>query len=73
MSQVEFFPTETTTLYSPAWYSENAREERKLPGTLGDYKITPGEKGKRWTVVSLRTNEVVYSGIGPVEILRALT
>jgi hypothetical protein len=35
--------------------------------TPGDDKVTPG---KWWTVTSLKTGEVVYDGIGPVEILR---
>lgn len=71
MSQDDFFPTSTTTLYTPAWYSDKAREEQKLPDALGDYKVTPGEKGGRWTVTSLKSNETVYNGIGPVEVLRA--
>lgn len=68
MSQDDFFPTQTTTLYMPAWYSDGIREERALPLTPGDYKVTPGE---RWTVTSLKTNETVDHGIGPVEVIRA--
>ena len=68
MSQVEFFPTETTVLCTPAWYSDEAREEHVLPLAPGDYKVTPGE---RWTVTSLKTGETVYDGIGPVKIYRA--
>jgi len=68
MSQVEFFPTETSTLCTPAWYSDTVREERQLPLAPGDYKVTPGE---RWTVTSLKTGETVYDGIGPVKIHRA--
>ncbi|WP_256221428.1 hypothetical protein [Variovorax sp. OK605] len=34
--------------------------------TPADYKVTPGE---RWAVTSLKTNEVIYDGIGPVEIM----
>ncbi|SOD27683.1 hypothetical protein SAMN05518800_3248 [Variovorax sp. YR752] len=67
MSQAKFFPTEITTLYTPAWYCDKVREERELPLAPGEYKVTPGE---RWTVISLKTNEVIYNGIGPVEILR---
>jgi hypothetical protein len=51
----------------PAWYSDNTREERDLPLTPGDYKVTPGA---RWTVTSLKDGATVYSGIGPVEIRR---
>lgn len=65
MNQVDFFPTRTTTLCTPAWYSDEAREEHELPLTPGDYKNTPGE---RWTVTSLKTGETVYNGIGPVKI-----
>lgn len=67
MSQTDFFPSDATILYVPAWYSDKIREERALPLTPGDYKITPGE---RWTVTSLKTSEIVYDGIGPVEIRR---
>ncbi|MFV0677878.1 hypothetical protein [Variovorax sp. tm] len=67
MSQAEIFPSDSTILYTPAWYSSTAREERTLPLAPGDYKVTPGE---RWTVTSLKTNEVVYDGIGPVEVRR---
>jgi hypothetical protein len=67
MSQADIFPTDTTTLYTPTWYSDKVREERELPLSPGDYKITPG---KRWTVTSLKTNEVIYDGIGPVEVVR---
>ncbi|GEM_PF-2315968 len=31
MSQADIFPTEITTLYTPAWYSDKVREERELP------------------------------------------
>ncbi|SFQ70857.1 hypothetical protein SAMN05216567_12852 [Variovorax sp. OK605] len=71
MSQADFFPSpspsDATILSTPVWYSDKARNERELPLTPGDYKITPGD---RWTVASLKTGEVVYDGIGPVEILR---
>jgi hypothetical protein len=68
MSQAEFFPSETTILYNPAWYSSTAREEHTLPLPPGDYKVTPGE---RWTVTSLKDSATVYCGVGPVEIHRA--
>ena len=67
MSQAEFFPSESTVLYTPAWYSSTEREQRALPLAPGDYKVTPG---KRWTVVSMKTGETIYNGIGPVEISR---
>ena len=70
MSQADIFPTETTTLYTPAWYSDKVREERELPLAPGDYKITPGHGAERWTVTSLKDGTTVYSGIGPVEVVR---
>lgn len=65
--QAEFFPSETTILRTPTWYSAEAHDETELPQTPGDYKVTPGE---RWTVTSLKDGSTVYSGIGPVEIRR---
>lgn len=70
MSQADIFPTERTILYTPAWYSDIAREERPLPLRQGDYKVTPGNGNEPWTVTSLRDGATVYSGIGPVEIRR---
>jgi len=70
MSQADIFPIDTTILYTPAWYSDEAHEEQVLPLASGDYKITPGHGAERWTVTSLKTGDVVYNGIGPVEILR---
>lgn len=52
----------------PSWLGPGVHEERELPFELGDYKTTPGD---RWTLVALKTGEIVYSGIGPVEIIRA--
>ncbi|MDR6522269.1 hypothetical protein J2789_004959 [Variovorax paradoxus] len=71
MSQAEIFPSESTVLHTPAWYSSTAREERALPLAPGDYKVTPGQGAERWTVTSLKDNTTVYSGIGPVEVRRA--
>ena len=71
MSQTEFFPSESTILYTPAWYSSTAREERALPLAPGDYKVTPGQGAERWIVTSLKDGATVYSGIGPVEVRRA--
>ena len=52
----------------PSWLGADVHEEMELAFEPGDYKITPGN---RWTVVLLKTGETVYSGIGPVEILRS--
>lgn len=68
MNQAEFFPSEPAVLLTPAWYSDTEREVRLLPLGPGDYKVTPGHGTERWTVTSLKTNEVIYSGIGPVEV-----
>jgi hypothetical protein len=67
MSQTDFFNDQITVLHVPSWLGQEVHEERELPQAPGDYKVTPGE---RWTVTSLKTNEVVYDGIGPVEIRR---
>jgi len=70
MSQPDFFPSQTTTLFTPAWYSDRVHEERDLPLAPGDYKVTPGHGTERWTVTSLKDGTTIYNGIGPVEIRR---
>lgn len=67
MSQTEFFIETATVLRMPSWLGSQVHEERELPLESGDYKVTPGD---RWTVTCLKTNATIYSGIGPVEILR---
>ena len=67
MSQTDFFNDQITILRAPSWLGRNVYEDRELPLAPGDYKVTPGE---RWTVTSLKSNEVIYDGIGPVEIRR---
>jgi hypothetical protein len=67
MSQPDFFNDERTFLRAPSWLGPHVHEERELPQRPSNYKVTPGE---RWTVTSLKTDEVVYDGIGPVEIRR---
>lgn len=67
MSQTEFFSEPATILRMPSWLGDHVHEDRALPLAPGDYKVTPGD---RWTVTCLKTSEVVYNGIGPVEILR---
>lgn len=67
MSQRDFFNNQVTILRIPSWLGRDVHEEHELPLTLGDYKVTPDD---RWTVTSLKTNEVVYNGIGPVEVVR---
>lgn len=52
----------------PPWLGLGIHEERKLPLEPGDYKVTPGE---RWTVTLLKTGETIYSGLGPVEVMRS--
>lgn len=69
MSQTDFFPASTTILRTPVWYDGAARDDRPLPLSLSDYKVTPGAAGDRWTVTDLKTNEAIYSGLGPVEVL----
>lgn len=70
MSQTDFFPAPITILRAPAWYDSAARDDHSLPLSSGDYKVTPGMSGERWTVTDLKTGKTIYNGIGPVEILR---
>ena len=35
----------------------------------GEYKVLPGDD--RWTVTCQKTSEVIYRGIGPVEVVRS--
>jgi|GEM_PF-1216363 len=58
-------------IYTPAWYSSTAREERALPLAPGDYKVALGHGAERWTVTCLKDGATVYSGSGPVEVGRA--
>lgn len=52
----------------PSWLGSGVTEESELPLGPGDYKVTPGAAGERWTVTSLKTHEVVYNGIRPVAV-----
>ena len=65
---LDLFSRAPALLHMPSWLGPSVAEEMALPFEPGDYKITPGE---RWTVVALKTGETVYSGIGPVEIVRS--
>lgn len=57
-------------LRTPVWYSDTVRDEAPLPLTPGEYKITLGEgRDGRWTVQELKGATVVYTGIGPVEVV----
>ncbi len=67
MSQPDFFNDQITILRAPSWLGPDVHEERELPLAPGDYAVTTGA---RWMVTSLKTNEVVYDGIGPVELRR---
>jgi hypothetical protein len=67
-STIDLFSRSPALLRMPSWLGPDVHEEMELAFEPGDYKITPGA---RWTVVLLKTGETVYSGIGPVEILRS--
>jgi hypothetical protein len=67
MSQTEFFSEPATILRMPSWLGSKVHEDCELQLAPGDYKVMPGD---RWTVTCLKTNATIYSGIGPVEILR---
>lgn len=58
-----------TLLRTPSWLGLDVLEEHELPLAPGDYKVTPGKD--RWTVTSLKTGETIYSGVGPVEVIRS--
>lgn len=57
-----------TLLRMPSWLGLGVHEERELQLPPVDYKVTPGD---RWTVTLLKTGETIYSGVGPVEVLRS--
>ena len=63
---VETYPT---LLRMPSWLGRDVVEEIQLPLMPGEYKVTPGEE--RWTVTCLKTSEVIYRGMGPVEVVRS--
>ncbi|KWT97689.1 MULTISPECIES: hypothetical protein [unclassified Variovorax] len=64
----DLFARSPALLRMPSWLGPDVHEEMELAFEPGDYKITPGD---RWSVVLLKTGETVYSGIGPVEIVRS--
>lgn len=43
--------------------------ERTLEGEISDYRIS--RDGDHWTVRHVPTGELIYSGPGPVEIVRS--
>ena len=63
------FEENPTLLRTPSWLGRDVVEEIHLPLMPGEYKVTPGDD--RWTVTCLKTQKVVYHGIGPVEIVRS--
>jgi hypothetical protein len=65
---LDLFARSPALLRMPSWLGPDVHEEMDLAFEPGDYKITAGD---RCTVVLLKTGETVYSGIGPVEILRS--
>ena len=69
--QSEFFPSQLTVMRFASWLGKDVRDERELPHPPGDYKVTLGIGAVRWTVTLLKTGEVVYNGIGPVEVVAA--
>ncbi|WP_260602686.1 hypothetical protein [Variovorax sp. MHTC-1] len=64
----QFLRDGPTLLRMPSWLGVGLLEERELPLAPGDYKVTPGDS---WTVTLLKTGETIYSGIGPVEVIRS--
>ena len=69
MSQLDLLPDSRPNLLRMlSWLGPDVVEETQLPLMPGDYKVTPGDV---WTVTNMKTREVVYRGIGPVEVLRS--
>ncbi len=62
-------PQHPTLLRIPAWYSELAHDEVVLPLTPADYTIR--QVGDLWRVTVAGTDDFVYAGIGPVEVVRS--
>ena len=58
-----------TLLRIPAWYSPKAHEEVLLPQPPEDYDVR--QVGDRWQVTIGGTTELIYDGIGPVEVIRS--
>ncbi|WP_076999611.1 hypothetical protein [Variovorax sp. KK3] len=70
MRQQDLLSNDAPTLMRmPSWLGADVREERELPLLPGDYEVTPGED--RWTVRCRKTGQIVYNGIGPVEVVRS--
>lgn len=67
--QTQIFPQQRTVMRFASWLGTDIREERVLPYLRGHYEVVPGAGAERWTVVLVKTGEIVYNGIGPVEIL----
>lgn len=56
-----------TLLRIPAWYSELAHDEVVLPLPPEAYAVV--REGDRWRVTVSSTKDLVYVGVGPVELL----
>lgn len=69
--QSEFFPQQRTVMRFASWLGNDVQEVRDLPWPPGDYEVKAGAKPGRWTVTLIKTGELVYNGIGPVEVVIA--
>ena len=69
--QTEIFPQQRTVMRFASWLGNEVREERDLPYPPGEYEVTAGAELGRWSVTLLKTGELVYNGIGPVEVVIA--
>lgn len=58
-----------TLLRYPTWYG-GMPDEMVLPLEPTAYRVDQVE-GDRWTVTVKRTGEVLYRGIGPVEVMES--
>jgi hypothetical protein len=61
--------THPTLLRMPTWYSKTAFEEMPLSLPRDAYAITT--LGDRVRVTEAATGQLVYAGIGPVEIIES--
>ena len=62
-------PSHPTLLRIPTWYSDLAHDEVVLSLPPEDYDIR--QVGKLWRVTIGGTDEFVYLGGGPVEVVRS--
>ncbi len=58
-----------TLLKIPSWYSRDACDEIPLPMRPKEYKIIPA--GSCVRVIERETGQLIYAGMGPVEVIES--